>query len=89
MGSPSKNWQNGQKLIKRLGLQFPKYSKQNLGQYIGNASENGIDLIEKMLAYDPKFRIKPSEALQHPYFKNYEFQIIREVNLELDETILT
>jgi serine/threonine protein kinase len=32
-------------------------------------SENGRDLISKMLTYDPKSRITTSEALKHKYFK--------------------
>ena len=28
-----------------------------------------IDLIERMLAYDPKHRIKPDQALAHPFFR--------------------
>ena len=28
-----------------------------------------IDLIQRMLTYDPKLRIKPDQALNHPFFK--------------------
>ncbi len=31
-------------------------------------SEEGIDLIEKMLVYDKNARIMPQEAMMHPYF---------------------
>ena len=30
--------------------------------------ENGIDLLSKMLAYDPNARITASKALEHPFF---------------------
>ncbi len=30
--------------------------------------ENGIDLLSKMLAYDPNNRITASKALEHPFF---------------------
>ena len=28
----------------------------------------GLDLLQKMLAYDPTVRISPKEALKHPFF---------------------
>jgi len=31
-----------------------------------------VDLVRKMLAYDPAERIKPSEALLHPFITNGE-----------------
>jgi cell division cycle 2-like protein len=32
-------------------------------------TENGLDLLSKLLAYDPKSRITATEALSHPFFK--------------------
>eukprot|EP01027_Heterolobosea_sp_BB2_P017137 GEZU01024310.1.p1 GENE.GEZU01024310.1~~GEZU01024310.1.p1 ORF type:complete len:133 (+),score=37.37 GEZU01024310.1:220-618(+) len=32
-------------------------------------TENGFDLLSRMLTYDPAKRITASEALKHPYFK--------------------
>lgn len=29
----------------------------------------GIDLLQRMLVYDPKERITAKQALQHPYFQ--------------------
>lgn len=31
-------------------------------------SECGLDLLQKLLAYDPEARISAAEALQHPWF---------------------
>ena len=31
-----------------------------------------VDLINRMLAYDPKKRINPIEALRHPFFAEFD-----------------
>ncbi len=40
----------------------------NLRQRFFYASATGIDLLTKMLAFNPKNRITAEEALKHPYF---------------------
>ena len=35
-------------------------------------SDEGIDLLSKLLRYDPEKRITASEALQHPFFKDID-----------------
>ncbi len=42
-------------------------------------SEEGIDLISKMLTYDPKLRISADEALNHPWIKQMG---VKETNIE-------
>ena len=39
-----------------------------LRQIFKYSTENCIDLLQKMLTYDPKTRITAEQALQHPYF---------------------
>lgn len=38
-----------------------------------SCSDKGIDLLERMLTFDPKKRISAREALEHPYFKESPF----------------
>ncbi|CAG8568389.1 14141_t:CDS:2, partial [Ambispora leptoticha] len=40
-------------------------------------SENGLDLMQKMLTYDPAKRITAEEALKHPYFTQVLQKIIQ------------
>jgi serine/threonine protein kinase len=42
--------------------------KNRLGTVIPNASPSCIDLLGRMLCWDPEKRIGLKEALQHPYF---------------------
>ena len=48
-----------------------KYSihrRNNIPRLIPNLSEKGIDLLSRMLKWNPKKRITLKEAMQHPYF---------------------
>lgn len=38
---------------------------------------NLIDLISKLLVYSPKDRLKPLEALNHPYFNDLRTETFR------------
>lgn len=54
---------------KQLIKSFEDCHKQDLKEIIApNASSEAIDLLQKMLKFDPGKRITASEALRHPYF---------------------
>jgi serine/threonine protein kinase len=42
--------------------------KNNIKNILRNSSENCIDLLTRMLRWDPESRITLEEALHHPYF---------------------
>ena len=50
--------------------QFMYYPPSDFKEKFSNFDENGIDLIKKMLNYDPDLRISCKDALAHPYFMN-------------------
>ncbi|KMZ65556.1 hypothetical protein ZOSMA_31G01470 [Zostera marina] len=52
---------------RRYVRQLPQYPKQNLKAKFPNMSSGAIDLLEKMLVFDPSKRITVDEALCHPY----------------------
>lgn len=50
---------------------LPKSPKPDLRRTLGKGfSSNAVDLVEKMLAFDPRERISVDEALNHPWLAN-------------------
>lgn len=55
-------------LIKQCGNIRQKSSKELFGQQI---TEPSIDLLYKLLKFDPAKRLKAKEAIMHPYLKEF------------------
>eukprot|EP00270_Netrium_digitus_P009733 TRINITY_DN2979_c0_g1_i1.p1 TRINITY_DN2979_c0_g1~~TRINITY_DN2979_c0_g1_i1.p1 ORF type:complete len:309 (+),score=70.09 TRINITY_DN2979_c0_g1_i1:479-1405(+) len=75
LGTPSEaSWPGVTKL--RDWHEFPFWRPQSLAKVVPELSDynngTGIDLMEKMLQYDPAKRISAKEALQHPYFDDLD-----------------
>lgn len=72
LGSPTQaQWPEGYQLAAKIGFTFPKFVPTSLSQLIPNASEQAIDLMQKMMTFDPQKRITPAQALKHPYFEGF------------------
>ncbi|KAI1638295.1 kinase-like domain-containing protein [Biscogniauxia mediterranea] len=50
---------------------FPKWTRDPSKPLCINLDENGLDLLDAMLAYDPATRISAKQACYHPYFKDF------------------
>ena len=68
LGKPPVVWKKGYQLAKSLGINFPEQPKIPLKDIITNASDSAIDLMERMLQYDPLNRPSAKELLNHKYF---------------------
>nr|AAB28422.1 Cdc2216 product {P element-induced A to V mutation at residue 145} [Drosophila melanogaster, Peptide Mutagenesis, 297 aa] [Drosophila melanogaster]AAP13986.1 cdc2-like kinase [Drosophila melanogaster] len=56
---------------------FPCWSTNQLTNQLKNLDANGIDLIQKMLIYDPVHRISAKDILEHPYFNGFQSGLVR------------
>ncbi|KAG8663764.1 mitogen-activated protein kinase 4-like isoform X2 [Manihot esculenta] len=52
---------------RRYVRQLPQYTRQNFAARFPNKSAGAVDLLEKMLVFDPNRRITVDGALCHPY----------------------
>ena len=73
LGSPNhNNWNEGIQLAKMCNMKFPNFSSPtNLKNIIPQASDDAIDLMNKMLKWDPNDRMTANNLLKHPFFTNY------------------
>lgn len=51
---------------------FPSWRTNVLPQSVKNLDETGLDLLQRMLVYDPPQRISAVAALHHPYFADLD-----------------
>ena len=58
--------EESKKLIKGL----PKRTGKAFDKIFASASPNALDLLRKLLIFDPSKRINVEEALNHPYLAN-------------------
>lgn len=68
LGTPTEETWKGVSDLPTYSTSFPNFRKKKLSEIIGSTDPLLIDLIEKMLVYDPAGRISAKDALDHPYF---------------------
>lgn len=71
IGSPNeedKSFVTDQKALEYLNA-HPKKEKVNLATIYPGAGEEAIDLLHRVLIFNPYFRITIDECLDHPFFK--------------------
>ncbi|TMW65675.1 hypothetical protein Poli38472_008317 [Pythium oligandrum] len=57
----------------KLSFDATRYSFNHLAKLLPDLSERGLDLLNRLLTYDPEERITAQEAMQHPYFREKPF----------------
>lgn len=70
LGTPNDSVWSDVTLLPDFKLTFPKWHLNyiNNTSHVPNLDNDGIDLVNKMLTYDPINRISAKRCLQHPYF---------------------
>lgn len=57
---------------------FPNWTSNNLASQVKPLDEQGLDLLQAMLIYNPENRISARAALQHPYFDDLDLKKLPE-----------
>ncbi|CAK4690875.1 unnamed protein product [Aphanomyces euteiches] len=53
-------------------FEFPNWKPRPLNRLFPNISDLGLDLMSKLLTYNPDERISAENALRHPYFAEHQ-----------------
>jgi mitogen-activated protein kinase 1/3 len=69
LGTPNIEDIKGSEEGVKFVLEYPYKKPQDLATLLPNASKDAIDLLSKMLVFNPDKRITTDEALAHPFFK--------------------
>jgi len=71
LGTPNEElWPGVSKL--RDWHEYPQWAPQNIARAVPTLESTGVDLLSKMLQYDPSKRIEAKEAMNHPYFNSLD-----------------
>jgi len=69
LGTPSQaTWQDGHKLAAQIGFRFPQFVPTSLQTLIPTASQDGVNIMLKMMEWDPAKRPSCAQSLAHPFF---------------------
>ncbi|KAJ2328726.1 Cyclin-dependent kinase 3 [Coemansia sp. RSA 2681] len=70
MGTPSEATWHGVSQLSNWKNNFPPFPPQRLEQQLPQMDPYAIDLLKKLLVYDPSLRWEASQCLTHPYFQD-------------------
>ncbi|TPX31035.1 hypothetical protein SmJEL517_g05547 [Synchytrium microbalum] len=68
LGTPNESTWSGISALPDYKPSFPVWGAQDLGKVVHNLDADGLDLLKRMLVYEPGRRISAKQALAHPYF---------------------
>jgi len=68
LGTPTEEEWPGVTSFPDFKSSFPKWGRQQLQSVVSTLDENGLDLLDCLLVYDPAGRISAKQAMIHPYF---------------------
>ena len=69
LGTPDEQTWPGVTSFPDFKASFPKWSRDMSKALVPGLEENGLDLLDAMLVYDPAGRISAKQACIHPYFE--------------------
>ena len=72
MGTPNEETWPGVSSLPDYKPSFPCWKQNVLKALVPEMDDSGLDLLQKMIIYDPNKRISGKAALLHPYFDNLD-----------------
>ena len=69
LGTPNEHTWDGVSRLPDYKVTFPQWQRQDLSKFMPDCPD-GLDLLNKLLTYDPQRRIPAKTALTHRYFKD-------------------
>ncbi|KZF22521.1 cell division control protein 2 [Xylona heveae TC161] len=69
LGTPDENIWPGVTSFPDFKQSFPKWSRDYNRPLVSGLDEDGLNLLDLMLVYDPAMRISAKQACEHPYFR--------------------
>ncbi|KAJ2759322.1 Cyclin-dependent kinase catalytic subunit [Coemansia nantahalensis] len=70
LGTPTEEIWPELKTLPDYKPSFPNWQPKDLAALLPRLDADGIDLLQRMLTYDPAHRISAKQALAHPYFND-------------------
>lgn len=70
LGTPNEDTWPGVTSMPDFKSSFPQWSRRSLERAVPGLDPDGIDLLDRLLKYDPALRISAKRALQSPYFED-------------------
>lgn len=71
LGTPDETAWPGVTSYPDYKMTFPKWTRERGVDLCHNLDDDGLELLEMMLVYDPACRISAKKAVNHPYFEPY------------------
>lgn len=71
LGTPTEDVWPGVTSYPDFKSSFPKWARDQSATLVTNLDDQGLDLLEMMLVYDPAGRISAKQASNHPYFEDF------------------
>ena len=70
LGTPDESIWPGVTTLPDFKTSFPKWSRDYTEALVPGLEENGLDLLDALLYYDPAKRISAKQSCKHPYFQD-------------------
>lgn len=72
LGTPTEKEWYGVSSLPNYKSSFPNWKGSSIKSILKGLDSDALDLLEKMLVYDPTQRISAKAAMNHPYFDDLD-----------------